>query len=158
MSSNAEEKSVRPYWFVGAAFSGTDDQTQRFISQGIWKNGYKDKYLKHVLDMKPGDRIAIKSTYTREHGLKFDTRGQSISCMRIKAIGTITENLGDGQEVRVDWTSLLDELREWYFYIHLHTVWRVTPGKWEADSLIDFAFHNKPQPNELIQQRTSSRG
>ena len=35
----------RSYWFVGASYGGTEDQTSRFLSEGIWENGYDDKYL-----------------------------------------------------------------------------------------------------------------
>ena len=43
--------------------------------------------------MRPGERIAVKSSYTRKHGLPFDNRGQTVSVMAIKAVGTITENM-----------------------------------------------------------------
>src|SRR5271169_4453396 len=91
-------------WFVGAAYGhGTDDQTSRFLEEGIWENGYEDKYLDLVRSVRPGDRIAIKSSYTRKHDLPFDNRGQTVSVMAIKAIGTVTENLNDGKQVRVNW-------------------------------------------------------
>lgn len=49
-----------------------------------------------------GDRIAIKSSYTRKHDLPFDNQGQTVSVMAIKAIGTVKENLGDGRTLKVD--------------------------------------------------------
>lgn len=49
----------RQFWFVGAVWNGTDDQTERFFNEGIWQNGYHDKFNEHVERMKPGDRIAI---------------------------------------------------------------------------------------------------
>ena len=58
---------AKSYWFVGASYGkGSEDQTERFISEGIWQNGYKDKYLDVVRSMQPGDLIAIKSSYTRK--------------------------------------------------------------------------------------------
>ncbi len=50
--------------------------------------------------MRPGDRIAIKAAYTRKHNLPFDNRGEFVSVVGIKAVGTITKNLEDGQVVR----------------------------------------------------------
>lgn len=94
---NKESQHLAATWFVGASFGGTDDQLPRFLSEGIWENGYEDKHLDMVQSMRPGDRIAVKSSYTRKHGLPFDNRGQSVSVMAIKAIGTITENLNDGR-------------------------------------------------------------
>ncbi|MDG6347794.1 AAA family ATPase [Luteimonas sp. 8-5] len=134
-------------WFVGATFGGTDDQMPRFIAEGIWENGYEDKYLELVRSMKPGDRIAIKAAYTRKHDLPFDNRGHPVSVMAIKATGTITENLNDGRRIKVDWATT-DSPREWYFYTHRGTIWRVLPGEWNTDGLIAFAFDEKPQDIE----------
>jgi 5-methylcytosine-specific restriction protein B len=72
-------------WFVGASYCG-DDQMPRFLSKGIWENGYEDKYLDIVRFMHPGDRIAIKSSYTRKHGLPFGSRGQAVSVMAIACV------------------------------------------------------------------------
>lgn len=65
------------YWFVGASYGGTDDQTPRFLAEGIWENGYEDKYLDTVRAMQPGERIAIKAVYTQKHELPFDNRDQT---------------------------------------------------------------------------------
>ena len=135
----------RPGWFVGASFGGTEDQTSRFFQDGIWENGYDDRYLDQVRAMRAGDRIAIKSTYTRKHGLPFDNRGESVSAMAIKATGTIIENPSDGKRVRVDWSARNDPAREWYFYTYQRTIWRVLPGQWMKDGLLAFACERRPQ-------------
>lgn len=70
---------VRPCWFVGAAWGGIDDQTPSFVAEGIWKNGFTNKYNDLVRSMRPGDRIAIKASYVRKHGLLFDGGGQFVS-------------------------------------------------------------------------------
>jgi 5-methylcytosine-specific restriction protein B len=147
MNTKTENTSAQASWFVGASYGGTDDQLPRFLSEGIWENGYEDKHLDVVRSMRPGDRIAVKSSYTRKHGLPFESRGQAVSVMAIKAIGTITENRNDGKRVKVDWTKT-EPVREWYFYTHRGTVWRVLPGEWMTDGLIAFAFDNKPQDVE----------
>ncbi|MCK4626111.1 MAG: AAA family ATPase [Phycisphaerae bacterium] len=154
MNSRQGEEGARSYWFVGAMFD--DDQTPRFIQEGIWENGYTDKYLDRVRAIQPGDRIAIKSSYTRKHDLPFDNRGQSVSVMAIKAIGTVTANQGDGRRVKVDWTQL-DSQREWYFYTHRGTIWRVLPGEWMKDALIAFAFDGKLQEFRRFQNAPSWR-
>lgn len=147
MNNTTQTTATQATWFVGASFDGTEDQLPRFLADAIWENGYEDKHLDVVRSMRPGDRIAVKSAYTRKHGLPFDNRGQSVSVMAIKAIGTITENLNDGRQVRVEWTKL-NPAREWYFYTHRGTVWRVLPGEWTTDGLIAFAFDGKPQDIE----------
>ena len=143
MNPRAEGAGARACWFVGAAY-GTDDQTPRFMEQGIWENGYEDKYLDQVKSIQVGDRIAIKSSYTRKRELPFDNRGQSVSVMAIKAIGTVKKNAGDGRTLQVDWTPV-NPPREWYFYTGRQTAWRVLPGDWTTDALIGFAFEGKAQ-------------
>ena len=143
MNAKAEGAGARACWFVGAAY-GDDDQTPRFLQEGIWENGYPDKYLDAVKSIQLGDRIAIKSSYTRKRDLPFDNRGQTVSVMAIKAIGTVKKNLGDGRALQVDWEPF-DRPREWYFYTNRLTVWRVLPGDWITDALIGFTFEGKAQ-------------
>jgi 5-methylcytosine-specific restriction protein B len=146
MTMMNQEADSRPSvsWFVGASYYKTDDQTPRFLAEGIWENGYKNKYLDVVRSMRPGERIAIKSSYVRKHNLPFDGRGLSVSVMAIKAVGTITENLGDGRHVRVNWAPP-QSTREWYFYTHRGTVWRVLADDWMSEGLVTFAFDGKLQ-------------
>lgn len=144
MTTQTIDSAPQATWFVGASYGGTDDQMPRFLAEGIWENGYDDKLLDVVRSMRPGERIAIKSSYTRKRGLPFDSRGRAVSVMGIKAVGTITENLNDGKRVKVDWAKV-EPVREWYFYTHRATIWRVLPGEWMNDALIAFAFDGKPQ-------------
>lgn len=144
MNSKFEGPGSRACWFVGALYDGTDDQMPRFLQEGIWENGYKDKYLELVKSIQVGDRIAIKSSYTRKHGLPFDNRGHTVSVMAIKAVGTVKENISDGRTLKVAWDPI-DTPREWYFYTNRSTVWRVLPGDWITDALIGFAFEEKEQ-------------
>ncbi|EPW7004606.1 McrB family protein [Vibrio parahaemolyticus] len=137
---------VKVAWFVGASYdNGSDDQTERFLQEGIWESGYDDKYIEDVRSMKPGDRIAIKSAYTRKKNLPFENRKQFVSVMAIKVTGTVKYNHGDGKRVDVEWESTNASLREWYFYTSRSTVWRVSPEDWMTKGLIDFAFNGAPQ-------------
>lgn len=140
----AEREVSATTWFVGAMWGGSEDQTSRFVSEGIWENGYEDKLQEEVRSMRPGDHIAIKSSYTRKHDLPFDNRGNAVSVMAIKAVGKITRNFDDGRQVQVAWEKN-SSVREWYFYTHRGTIWRVLPGDWKSDALIAFAFKSKPQ-------------
>lgn len=141
----SEISNTRPSWFVGAAYNRTEDQTPRFLAEGIWENGYEDgKYGDLVRSMRPGDRIAIKSSYTRKRELPFDNRGATVSVMAIKAVGTITANLDDGKRVQVNWTPVSPP-REWYFYTNRATIWRVAPGGWMEDGLLAFTFEGQQQ-------------
>ena len=132
-------------WFVGASFRPEGDQSDRFIDGGFWEvKDPGDWHRQQVLKMQPGERIAIKATYVRKHDLPFDNRGQSVSVMGIKAIGTITDNPMDGERVSVSW-SREDPIREWYFYTYRGSIWRVTPSDWMAKGLIQFALEGEHQ-------------
>lgn len=137
-----------PYWFVGAAFGRKRDQFDRFIQEGIWEIDAPQPWdQERVHRMRPGQRIAIKSTYVRWYHLPFDNRGRAVSCMAIKAIGTITENLGDGARIRVEWEKDF-EPREWYHYTYQPTIWEVYPNKEMARRLIAFAFDGAEQDHD----------
>ena len=96
MDSSEENKN---YWLVGHTYGGSSDQSKRFIKDNIWEHGFKDDYTDEVNLMRAGERIALKATYTRKHDLPFNNNGHHVSCMSIRAIGTISENLGDGHKI-----------------------------------------------------------
>jgi AAA domain (dynein-related subfamily) len=134
-----------PFWFVGAAFGRKQDQLDRFISEGIWEiDAPQPSDQEKVRRMRPGQRIAIKSTYVRSYNLPFNNRERPVSCMAIKAIGTIAENLGDGARIRLDWKKSFEQ-REWYHYTYQPTIWEVYPLKEMARRLIAFAFEGAAQ-------------
>lgn len=144
MTQDSGDQAQRAAWFVGASFGHTDDQTARFIRDGIWENGYDDEYLDAVRSMQPGDSIVIKATYVRKNGLPFENGKHFVSVMAIKAVGVVTENLNDGKHVRVDWKVKSDG-REWLFYTGRGTVWRVTSGDWKGAALLAFALDGQAQ-------------
>ena len=136
-------------WFVGAALDGSIDKTEEFIRQGIWRffpgASGRNPYEEKIREMRPGDRIAIKSSFVRKHGLPFDNRGNPVSVMAIKAIGEITENVGDGLQVRVNWQPRFEPPREWYCYTGRASVWRLKKNDWAAQGLTRFAFEGADQ-------------
>src|SRR5688500_9053020 len=57
---NIQQKTVA-YYVLGAAWYGGEnepDQSERFIQNGIWENGYKDKFLDVVKLVAVGDKVA----------------------------------------------------------------------------------------------------
>lgn len=139
----------RRFWFVGAVWGdGTEDQTDRFVEEGIWQNGYDDKFSDHVSRMQVGDRIAIKASFTQKYKLPFDNQDKVVSCMRIKAIGTITEASTDAKSVKVDWEKL-DPPKEWYFYTYRVTVVEADASEDLARRLIQFTFGDHKQDYEF---------
>ncbi len=114
------------YWLVGAYWDDRDpaDQTDRFLEEGIWENGYKNRYINDVMSMRVNDRIAIKAASTQRTGLPFDARNKTVSRMTIKAIGTVVANRNDGRIVEVEWDPDFEE-KTWYFYTNRNTIWRL---------------------------------
>ncbi len=148
MTENFEAIDVNSYWFVGAAYDGVD-QTSRFVETGTWEINPEANQIDSVKFIETGDRIAIKSTYTRKNELPFDNRGHTVSVMLIKAIGTVIENLGDGNPLKVDWDNSFTP-KEWYFFTSRNTVWRVIPETELRVNLIDFAFDDKAQDIDMF--------
>lgn len=140
------------HWFVGASWI-EGDQTDRFLQESIWQNDHEDKFSKLVRQMKPGDRIAIKATFTRKNDVPFENHGRAASVMRIKAIGTITANRGDCLTVDVEWREV-DPPRDWYFYTYRTTVVRARVEDDDlARRLVAFTFDGADQDyNYFLEQ------
>ncbi len=136
------------YWFVGAMYGRTEAQLDRFLAEDIWQiDNPSDRNREQVLRMEVGERIAVKSTYVRRKGLPFNNQGRAVSCMAIKATGTITANPGNGEQVSVAWDPPF-EMREWYHYTYQPTIWEVSPTTEMARRLIQFAFNAEPQDQD----------
>lgn len=132
-------------WFVGASFN-SDDQSQRFIKEGIWEQlNPSEKDMSSILSVKVGDAIAIKAAYTRKNGLSFNVNRHTVSVMAIKALGVVIDNPLDGLSLEVKWQTDFQQ-REWCFYTNRTAIWRVNRSEnWMASELIDFTTENKPQ-------------
>ena len=96
---------TRPPVSCGKAYGKTDTTTDTWMTLGPFSQGTGSP---------------IKATYVRKHNLPFDNRTLPVSVMAIKATGTVTENMGDGRRVKVDWTPVSPP-REWYFYTYRGT-------------------------------------
>lgn len=147
------------YWLVGAYWDDRDpaDQTQRFVEEGIWENGYRNRYLNEVMSMRVNDKIAIKAASTQRNGLPFEARNKTVSRMTIKAIGTIVANRNDGRTVEVEWDPDFKE-KFWYFYTNRNMLWRLKMDdnyrlKEYAEKLRDFVWHGREQDYEWFSQR-----
>lgn len=150
--SEQVNSSVDLCWYVGAYTGGGDKHREdEYITNGEWINGYDDKYLDIVNSVKVGDRIAIKSSHTQKNNLPFDINGQWVSVMEIKAIGTVTENIGDGRTLKVDWKRFTVP-KKWYFYTGRNTIWKVerSQKKKYANALLDFTFEDKDQDYQMF--------
>lgn len=135
-------------WLVGANWDGKD-MTANFVTEGRWENGYNDRFLTQVKDVREGDRIAIKSTYTQLNGLPFDNEDKTISCMQIKARGKVTGNSGDGKHLAVQWESDFKPFVI-YHYTYRLTISRINAAKYP--DVVQWIFNGVEQPLQLTSQ------
>lgn len=135
-------------WLVGAMIGGVD-LTDEFLGNGSWRiNAPSESDRSLVAAMKKGDRIAIKSTYTRKQGLPFETDGETVSVLMVKARGVVA-GPARGDEVPVDWDGGRID-REWYGYTRRTSIWRLNPQDPSALALERFVFADEPQDYEAF--------
>lgn len=142
----AEVETVEYAWYVGSKH-GDMDKTDEFITSGTWVNGWDDKYIETVKSVRPGDRIAIKSNFTRKKDIPFENNDKMVSCVYIKATGIITENPGDGKNLKVDW-ECCNPFKVWYISTGAirDTIDLVRADtSWKHKALLDFTFAGAAQ-------------
>ena len=147
-------------WYVGTTGNNSDGQwtdfSDEYIDNGIWVNGWDDKFIDVVKSIAVGDRIAIKSTFTQKKNLPFDNHGKTVGAMRIKAIGTVTENAGDGKTIKVDWTRL-DPFKTWFGPgVLREAIHRVDAADgYIKKQLLAFTFGDEEQDYSLCEEKYS---
>lgn len=122
------------YYCVGFFWYGStpENQLPRFQKEGIWENGFDDKYINKVSSVPVGSQIAAKTSYTRKKD------GKTISVLEVYGIGTVTENLQDGKLLKVDWKEGFKK-----FTIDGRGAYRSTISKVNHRENIDLIFGGK---------------
>lgn len=152
------EDGVKYAWYVGACGYNEDDVwtdfLETYIEEGRWENGWEDKFIEEVKSMKPGDRIAIKAAYTKKKNLPFNNNDKTVGVMGIKAIGVITENLNDGQNIKVDWQPVTPT-KEWFGYGVLRQAVHYVNAEdgHIKKSLLNFTFGNGKQDYSICEDQ-----
>lgn len=152
------DSGVKYAWYVGACGYNEDgvwtDFSETYIEEGRWENGWKDKFIEEVKSMKPGDRIAIKAAYTKKKNLPFNNNNKTVGVMGIKAIGVITENLNDGQNIKVNWERV-SPTKEWYGTgVLRQALHYVNAGdSYIKKLLLDFTFNNGIQDYSICEEQ-----
>ena len=131
------------YWVVGA-YHGKKNQKDRFLEEGIWENGDDGKSEKEVKEIRVGDRLIMKSTFTQRKNLPFENNEKIVSAMRVIATGTVTKSTEDGRKIEVEWKPFLHP-RDWYFFVYLKRLVKMNKSKRDAQELIGFAFEGEDQ-------------
>ena len=143
------------FWVAGADWDG-EDQTAEFIEKGIWQNGYTDKYLDRVNAIQAGDRIAIKAIYGQKYNMPFNNYGCLVSCMKVKAIGTVKKNLNDGRTLEVEWEQQFEPEKIIYFYTYRQTITRIK-RKDVQDCIFSGHTQDLTELENLYKKRSESR-
>ncbi len=90
---------ITAYYCVGFHFYSKEysNQLARFVSEGIWENGYADKFLDQVKSVPVGALLTAKTSYMMNED------DQKISVLEIHAIGKVLKNENNGRRLIVDW-------------------------------------------------------
>lgn len=80
-----DSKMDKQYWLVGATYGNEGDQAENFVSGGYWMLGWKENdaplQMTRCNKIRPGDRIAIKTTrtrgYTNDNSVCRDCKGNN---------------------------------------------------------------------------------
>ncbi|WP_308992757.1 AAA family ATPase [Mariniflexile litorale] len=127
------------YYLVGAYWDDNNpkDQTNRFVAENIWRNGYDDKFLEIVNRVPVNSHIAIKTV---------DRKGDN---MYIKARGIVKSNLNDGQNLMVKWDKNFKEFKVDFSGGYWDTITNVNKADhikaiWDNNTKNHTAFYNPP--------------
>ncbi|MCL9807039.1 AAA family ATPase [Flavobacterium amniphilum] len=139
-------KENAKYYLVGAYWdtSSPQDQTERFIKNSVWENGYDDKFNQEVNAVPIGSNIAIKAAFVRK---------KSRSVMTIKARGIVINNLNNGQILEVEWEDdfipfevgfggYLQTIKEVVKTKHIKSIWYPEINLNENDDLVKSSQKN----------------
>jgi AAA domain (dynein-related subfamily) len=129
-------------YYVGGAYwnsANPTDQTKRFLEEGVWENGYADKFTDLVNEIPAGSMIAVKSTYKQSDE------------MEIKAIGAVKSNYQDGQTLEVEW----DENFRPFFVDYSGGYWDTIKRVTKPEHIKDIFFH-EPDIDLLTTKSTAN--
>lgn len=144
---------TKTYYVLGESWYGDNkgpDQTDRFIKGGIWENGYEDKFLDVVNKVNIGDRVAIKSSFGTSDGK---------SILRVKAVGTVYENLCDGKTLKINWDENFVPFDLEGYGGYRNTIQKVSAEDIEIIFNSNIPMNYYPELNKfLIQAKTSELG
>ena len=83
------------YYLLGAVNQQNIDQVSRFLAEGIWENDDRAQHGDRVAQLRPGDRVALKSSFAKG----------TVSILRVKATGTVQATTAAGHTLQVAWDA-----------------------------------------------------
>lgn len=139
-------EKIPAYYCVGFHFYSKEysNQLARFVSEGIWENGYADKFLDRVKSVPEGALLAAKTSYTMNED------DQKISVLEIHAIGKVLKNTNDGRRLIVDW-----KMEPEPFILKGKGAYRSTINQVVDPENIKLIFHHKNEtPTDIKPKQT----
>ena len=99
-----ESKNAPGYFALGtmqAPHGQLVDMTTDFLAKGYWGHDHDGKVdvEKRVRSIPVGAKVALKSSFV------VGKKGHKVGMLRVKGLGTVTHNPGDGMRVSVQWHS-----------------------------------------------------
>ena len=139
-----EYKVDQKYYLVGAYWNGSTppDQTDRFLNESIWENGYDDNFLSEVKAIPEGSFIAIK-TLDRKNDI-----------MYIKALGEVVKNYNDGKLLDVAWEEEFEEFSLPFTSGYWSTIHEITRQD-HIDAIWNYVKPEVSLPTSSIDDNTS---
>ena len=117
------------YWAVGASWDGNDDQTDRFLKNKEWFDGYADQgdltYQKHLDNICIGDVLIMKANVLRK------------GSTRIKAIGIVKKKI-KWYHFEVEWEDFRNKVNDFSNTNYAKTL---EPLRNNDKAIMDFAKH-----------------
>ncbi|GAB2778011.1 5-methylcytosine-specific restriction protein B [Hymenobacter luteus] len=111
------------------------DMTADFLAKGYWSHDHDGKVdvEKRVRSIPVGAMVALKSSFVS------GKKGHKVGMLRIKGLGTVTHNPGDGMRVEVQWQP---DVKPFELPVgYRHTISRVN-----SSENVQAIFHGKPLP------------
>ncbi|MGL5278924.1 MAG: DUF4268 domain-containing protein [Cetobacterium sp.] len=132
IDSDANDNTIdRQYWLVGA-FWGAENKLDEFIKNGYWQNGWEDKFLNKVKEIKSGDYIGIK------------TLNRHTNETVVRALGIVIKNYNDGSKIDVNW--LIKEEKAYSNRRYSATIHKITGTRIDMFApLVDLEKNNGKQ-------------
>jgi 5-methylcytosine-specific restriction protein B len=134
-----ESKTAPGYFALGTMQAPNGqliDMTADFLDNGYWGHDHDGKVdvEKRVRSIPVGAKVALKSSFV------VGKKGHKVGMLRVKGLGTVTHNPGDGMRVTVQWNP---DFKAFELPVgYRHTISRVNKPE-----NIDAIFHGQPLPD-----------
>ncbi|WP_258102178.1 KAP family NTPase [Marinoscillum pacificum] len=90
----------RSYFLAGYHWND-ESQLDRFVKEGVWINGNKNRLTEAVNSAKPGDVLFAKTIWGK---------GEAEGILTLQAVGVVAQNVQDGRNLRVNWFPFADRV------------------------------------------------